>query len=351
MTATIPLPAAILTYPLKGGEFRLYGYLLSLVDDDGWTPEISQDALAQVLHLKHRNRVMECLRGLLLVRLVEWGRPGRGHEARYRVTTDPPAWDEPVDARKSVHQTENMDARNSGHQAGSEPLDARNSGHQVPAMALYARKPVHPTLGNAPPPVRRSSSSSPVSEVDLLRRLEDEVTPTPTPPLTPPTPPPNGTAAPRARPALPAVEPVAVEPPEALMEFHATLVGAPGYAPNAAFFEKVAARFLMLPLDEIALGMRDWITRYNHEHPRKVRECSTAFMLGWLRREHDRAVERGVLNGGTNGTTYGAGRADAGARGDARRPVPAPYAAAPLNGARPGGGGGLDARELDPFYR
>lgn len=68
-----------------------------------------------------------------------------------------------------------------------------------------------------------------------------------------------------------------IVPPEALQAFHDVLAGLKGYAPSAAFFEKVATKYGHLDLDEEALKMRAWLAGKGR------RSCSTGFVLTWLK--------------------------------------------------------------------
>lgn len=66
--------------------------------------------------------------------------------------------------------------------------------------------------------------------------------------------------------------------PEALQAFHDTFAGVRGYAPTPAFFAKVATKYGQLDLEEEAIKIRAWLAGH------RKRDCSTAFILTWLKR-------------------------------------------------------------------
>lgn len=84
--------------------------------------------------------------------------------------------------------------------------------------------------------------------------------------------------------------------PELLQAFHDAFTGVRGYAPTEAYFAKVAEKYRHLDLEEEAIKIRAWLAG------RAKRDCSTAFILTWLKRAAEEAAAAPIAPlAGTNG--------------------------------------------------
>lgn len=124
-------------------------------------------------------------------------------------------------------------------------------------------------------------------DVDVLKEVNDPNTPT--------------AARTRARPR----EAAAAEIPAELSQFDATLRGLPGYAPTAAFYAQVVKYQTALDLTEEAIKMAGWLQQPAQQQKR--RQCSPAFVLGWLKRERGVDDARAAAVGARGDNGRGAG--------------------------------------------
>ena len=84
-------------------------------------------------------------------------------------------------------------------------------------------------------------------------------------------------------PAVPIAVTETVTVPSQLLSFDEELRGLRGYRPTASFYDKVIERYFSLDLHEEAIKMRGWV----EEQPEKNATCTTARVLGWLKRAYE----------------------------------------------------------------